>query len=99
MHGATSAARSSTLMGPLGAIELFTRWHMRLIKSAVNEGCKSKQILSIAFVHRPVNARLVGRRVAKHAEHALHEISEAALLTLFALSAQRVDREQWWIAA
>jgi hypothetical protein len=52
-----------------------------------------QKILGIGLGHRPVNARLMGGRVAEHPGHAFDEVGEAALLAALACRASRVDRQ------
>ena len=53
------------------------------------------QVLGILLGHRPMNSRLVSRRVSEHPERAAHQVGESTLLAALARRRSRIDCQQW----
>jgi hypothetical protein len=61
----------------------------------VNERDRREALKQFVVRYRPLDARVMGRRVPEEAEQALAQIRKAALLISFCRSAARVDTDPW----
>jgi hypothetical protein len=66
---------------------------MWCVEPAVDQRDDREKVFGIVFLHRPVDARRVSRRIAAHSKSAANEVCESSLLAPLALILKIVDRQ------